>query len=224
MNEIGKYGVQKEKLKGLCDEHDLIFSIHNEGYPFRMTIKPAGGMDAQQTMLEGMDNPSDTGYISPDASLVFVYRDGELAYKISETWTISATLFNKLKNLFTKLREAWFAYFFRDIHQHNPTLASAADEADGETEMPDSDNETDNVDNENDGFVTAEDGGEEQPFGLDEDGHPIDAAYVRSVECPEDVMDPGDSFPVDVEEEDPFDESQEEETADDTPEDTGAEE
>ena len=120
MREIDKYGVLKEKLQGICEEHDLVFTIHNQGYPFRMTIKPTGGMDAQQTMLEGMDDANGTGYISPDASLVFVYRDGELSYKISETWTISAALFNKLKNLFMKLRDMWMAYFFRDIHEHSP--------------------------------------------------------------------------------------------------------
>lgn len=137
MREIDKYGVLKEKLQGICDEHNLVFTIHNQGYPFRMTIKPTGGMDAQQTMLEGMENPGDTGYISPDASLVFVYRDGELSYKISETWTISATLFNKLKNLFMKLRDMWMAYFFRDIHEHSPGAAAKTDSTADDTETPD---------------------------------------------------------------------------------------
>ena len=122
MREIDKYGVLKEKLQGICDENNLTYSIHNEGYPFRMTIKPLGGMDAQQTMLEGMDDSSSTCYINPDASLEFVYRDGELTYKISETWTISATLFNKLKNLFMKLRDMWMSYFFRDVHEHSPGM------------------------------------------------------------------------------------------------------
>lgn len=149
MREIDKYGVLKEKLKNICEEHDLVFSIHNQGYPFRMTIKPAGGMDAQQTMLEGMDEASGTGYISPDASLVFVYRDGELAYKISETWTISAALFNKLKNLFMKLRDMWMAYFFRDIHETSPGAAAKTDGAEDVTENPDSVTE-------DGGFVTEE--------------------------------------------------------------------
>ena len=29
MNEIGKYGVYKEKLQGICDENNLTFSIQN---------------------------------------------------------------------------------------------------------------------------------------------------------------------------------------------------
>lgn len=143
MREIDKYGVLKEKLQGICDENDLTYSIHNQGYPFRMTIKPTGGMDAQQTMLEAMDEASGTGYISPDASLVFVYRDGELAYKISETWTISATLFNKLKNLFMKLRDMWMAYFFRDIHEHSPGMIPAH-----ETLAEDQDEDLDEADEE----------------------------------------------------------------------------
>lgn len=148
MREIDKYGVLKEKLKNLCDEHDLIYEINNTGYPFRMTIKPAGGMDAQQTMMEGMENPGDTGYISPDASLVFVYKDGELSYKISETWTISASLFNKLKNLFMKLRDMWQAHFFRDIHETSPGAAKTGAAPDV-TENPD-------PVTEEDGFVTEE--------------------------------------------------------------------
>lgn len=147
MREIDKYGTLKEKLQGLCEEHDLIPVIHNQGYPFRLTIKPAGGMDSQQTMMEGMDNPKDTGYISPDASLVFVYKDAEVSYKISETWTISATLFNKLKNLFMKLCNMWMAYFFRDIHEHNPGLCR-------DTEETPDDNESEDFDNENEDFVT----------------------------------------------------------------------
>lgn len=149
MREIDKYGVLKEKLKNLCDEHDLLYDINNKGYPFHMTIRPAGGMDAQQTMMEGMDDSGATGYINPDASLVFVYKDGELSYKISETWTISAALFNKLKNLFMKLREMWQAHFFRDVHETSPGAAAKTDSAADATETPDSVTE-------DGGFVTEE--------------------------------------------------------------------
>lgn len=85
-------------------------------------------MDAQQTMMEGMDTPGDTGYISPDAALVFAFRDGDLTYKISETWTISDNLFNKLKNLFKKMHSMWMQYFYRDIHEHSPGAAARSEE------------------------------------------------------------------------------------------------
>jgi hypothetical protein len=114
MREIDKYGVLKEKLQGICDENGLTYSIQNQKYPFLMVIKPLGGVDAQQTMIEGIDNGG-AGYISPDASLVFAYNDGDLSYKISETWTISENLFNKLKNLFKKMHSMWMQYFFRDV-------------------------------------------------------------------------------------------------------------
>lgn len=123
MNEIGKYGVLKEKLQGICDENNLTYHINNKGYPFLLTIKPIGGIDAQQTMMEGMDESSDTGYISPDASLVFAYRDGDLTYKISETFTISDKLFNKIKGLFRKMHDMWMQYFYRDVYEHSPGLA-----------------------------------------------------------------------------------------------------
>lgn len=127
MREIDKYGVLKEKLKGICDEHNLTYSIQNKSYPFLMTIKPLGGVDAQQTMLEGMEESGGSGYISPDASLVFAYEDGDLTYKISETWTISENLFNKLKNIFKKMHALWMQYFFRDINKYSPSAVNVPD-------------------------------------------------------------------------------------------------
>lgn len=125
MREIDKYGVLKEKLQGICDEHNLTFSIQNRKYPFFMIVKPQGGLDAQQTMMEGMDEPGETGYISPDASLVFTYRDGALSYKISETFTISDTLFSKIKNLFNKMHALWTQHFFRDVTETSPGIAAS---------------------------------------------------------------------------------------------------
>jgi hypothetical protein len=78
-----------------------------------MMVKPCTGIDAQMTMLEDEDG-GDTGYISPEAIIVFAYKDGELTYKMSETINISDTLFNKIKNLFKKLHTCWMQYFFRD--------------------------------------------------------------------------------------------------------------
>lgn len=113
MNEISKYYVLKEKLQGICDENNLTFSIQNKKYPFFMTVKPCTGLDAQMTMLEEADT-GDTGYISPEAIIVFAYKDGELTYKMSETINISDALFNKIKNLFKKLHSCWMQYYFRD--------------------------------------------------------------------------------------------------------------
>ena len=117
MNELNKYGVYKEKLQGICDENNLTFSIQKNKYPFFMTVKPCSGLDAQMTMLEGEDI-GDTGYISPEAIIVFAYKDGELTYKMSETINISDALFNKIKNLFKKLHTCWMQYFFRDRTEH----------------------------------------------------------------------------------------------------------
>ena len=123
MREVDKYGVYKEKLQGVCDENELTYVIQNNKYPFLMTIKPLGGMDAQQTMLDGMEDNNRTGYISPDATLVFAYKDGELTYKISETFTISDALFSKLKNLFKNLHAMWMQHFYRDwIERHSQAV------------------------------------------------------------------------------------------------------
>lgn len=127
MNEISKYGVLKEKLQGICDEYNLTFSIHNKCYPFYMTVRPISGVDAQMSMLEDMGESTDTGYISPEAVMVFAYKDGDLTYKMSETINISDSLFNKIKNLFKKMYACYMAYFFRDRTENAPAVAAIAD-------------------------------------------------------------------------------------------------
>lgn len=127
MKEIEKYNVLKEKLQGICDENGLAYSIQNRSYPFLMIVKPLGGSDNQQTMLEGMDAAGETGYINPDASLVFAYRDGALNYKIAETFTISDALFTKIRNLFKKLHDNWMMFFYRDFMECGGAGAAAAE-------------------------------------------------------------------------------------------------
>jgi hypothetical protein len=132
MNEIGNYNVYKEKLQGICDENNLTFSIQNKKYPFFMTVKPLSGMDTQMSMLENED-AGETGYISPEAIIVFAYKDGELIYKMSETINISDSLFNKIKNLFKKLHTYWMQYYFRDRTEHMEETCAAADGCDNAT-------------------------------------------------------------------------------------------
>lgn len=127
MNEISKYGVYKEKLQGICDENNLTFSIQNKKYPFFMTVKPISGVDGQMTMLEEADT-GDTGYISPEAIIVFAYKDGDLTYKMSDTINISDSLFNKIKNLFKKLHTCWMQYYFRDRTENNENACDTTEE------------------------------------------------------------------------------------------------
>lgn len=115
MNEYGKHEVYKEKLGSICEENNLTYSLRVDRYPCTLTIKPLGGMDAQLTMLEA----DDVSYISPDASIVFAYIDGDLSIKISETFTISDALLSKIKRLFVNLYSTWTQFFFRYIMVHN---------------------------------------------------------------------------------------------------------
>ena len=135
MNELNQYGIYKEKLQGICEENNLTFSIQKNKYPFFMTVKPITGVDAQMTMLEAEDT-GDTGYISPEAIIVFAYKDGELTYKMSETINISDALFNKIKNLFKKLHTCWMQYYFRDRTENMESACNTTEEPmadDGET-------------------------------------------------------------------------------------------
>lgn len=132
MREIDKYGVYKEKLQGICDENNLTFSIQNRKYPFFMTVKPISGMDAQMSMLEDEDT-GETGYISPEAIIVFAYKDGDLTYKMAETINISDALFNKIKNLFKKLYSCFVQHYFRDRTEN---MDGVTDEQDTPVDEP----------------------------------------------------------------------------------------
>jgi hypothetical protein len=119
MNEFSKYTVFEGKLQKLCSENNLKYSIQKDEYPFVMTIRPAQGFDAQIDMLESLGDGGaigegkETGYISPDASIVFAFTDGDLTYKTSKVFTISDALFSKIKNLFKNLHNMWMMCNFR---------------------------------------------------------------------------------------------------------------
>ena len=110
MNVSGKYEVYLKKLDGICEENGLTYALRTNRYPCTLTIKPLGGMEAQISMLED----DDANYISPDASIVFAYIDGELSLKMSETFTISDALLSKIKRLFKNLYAMWVQFFFRE--------------------------------------------------------------------------------------------------------------
>jgi hypothetical protein len=110
--ERSKLSAYEDKLQNTCDENSLTYRIYRDKYPISMTIRPAGGMDNQLSMLEKAE---DNGYTSPDASLVFAFRDGALEYRMSETFTIGDALFNKLKNLFKSWLFMWLLHFNREV-------------------------------------------------------------------------------------------------------------
>lgn len=145
MSEIAKYEAYKKKLQGICDENNLVFRFRRDTYPITLTIKPVGGMGAQLSMLE---NVEETGYTSPDAYIMFTYKDGDITYKTSETFTIGEALFKKILNLFKNMYFCWLQYFFRDVIERNalkegmkPEIdeSDAADDSDG---LPEDEDDT----------------------------------------------------------------------------------
>lgn len=112
MNEMDKLGIQEKKLGGICDKNDLIYKFRHDHYPITLTIRPAGGMDNQMSMLES--NEADEGnYTSPDAYIMFAFKDGDLIYRTSKTFTIPDSLFAKVKNLFKKMHALYCQYVHR---------------------------------------------------------------------------------------------------------------
>lgn len=113
MSEISMYEAQKKKMQGLCDEHDLTFRFVKNKYPITFIIRPVQGMDAQLSMLEEIE---DVGYRSPEASMMWIFEDGNLSTKVSGgTFTISKTLRTKIESVLTKMIGFWQQYFFREV-------------------------------------------------------------------------------------------------------------
>jgi len=142
MSEIAKYDAYKKKLQGVCDENNLVFRFRRDAYPITLTIKPVGGIGAQMSMLESAE---ETGYTSPDAYIMFTYKDGDISYKTSETFTISEALFNKIKNLFKNMYFCWLQYFFRDVIERNALKDGMKPEIDENDAADDSDILSDEV-------------------------------------------------------------------------------
>lgn len=100
MTEMDKVAIQKKKLRGICEENDLVYELECMKYPIRLTIRPAKNMDAQLSMIEDAE---EKGFTSPNAELILEMRDGDLQYKTSEKLAISDALFGKIKNIFKKI-------------------------------------------------------------------------------------------------------------------------
>lgn len=85
-----------------------------------------------------LENEEEKGYTSPNASIVFIYKDGTITYKTSEHFTISDALFSKIKNLFKNMHYCWLQYFFRNVIERE-LLTSAQMPAIDESEANDAD-------------------------------------------------------------------------------------
>ena len=143
MSESSKYDAQKKKLDGLCEEHDLTYRLKHDRYPITLTIKPLTGMDQQLDMLADAENKD---YISQDASMVIYRKDGELATKITGTFTISEALRNKFKNIYVKVSDFWLQYFFRQVMESGLLQRSQLPVIDEDEAEDDVDEDVSNLD------------------------------------------------------------------------------
>lgn len=112
LSESARFAVYREKLKGICEANNLSYVFIKNAYPIKLVIRPLGGVGEQMSMLE---EATEDNYISPGASILFTVKDGNLTYRMCKTFTISDTLFNKIKNIFKNMHYLWLRFFFRDL-------------------------------------------------------------------------------------------------------------
>ena len=113
LSESARFAVYREKLKGICEANNLSYVFIKNAYPIKLVIRPLGGVGEQMSMLE---EASEDNYISPGASILFTVKDGNLTYRMSKTFTISDTLFNKIKNIFKN--KSRFTYWVSFTPEH----------------------------------------------------------------------------------------------------------
>lgn len=146
MSEITLYEAQKKKMGGLCDEHSLTYRFLKDTYPITFTVSPIQGMDAQLSMLE---NVEEEGYISPEARMTWIFKDGSLETKVTGgTFTISKTLRTKIESILMKMINYWQQYFFKDVMEKRslregmmPVISE--DEANDDYDEPEEDEDSD---------------------------------------------------------------------------------
>lgn len=158
MNEASRFEMYKKKLDNVCEENNLVYRFRRDSYPITLTIRPAGDIAEQLDMLANADEGR---YTSPDAAIVFSYRDGELTYKTIHTFSIDDALLSRIKNLFKKLHFCWLQYFHRDLMEKQLLSASAMpvidedDAYDGEADVLETADEDDDAEDEDDESTAA---------------------------------------------------------------------
>ena len=155
MSEISAYEAQVKKMQGLCEEHNLVYRFHKDRYPMTFTIKPSCTMDAQISMLESVE---DEGYISPAASMTWIFNDGVLETKVhGGTFTISKTVRTKIENILIKMITFWQQYFFRSVVEGQLLPEKKMPVIDDEALWPEDAAPYEDDDEDEDGEIDAED-------------------------------------------------------------------
>lgn len=165
MSEITLYEAQVKKMQGICDEHNLTYRFLKDRYPIIFIIRPIQGMDAQLSMLESVE---DEGYISPEAEMMWIFKDGNLETRVTGgTFTISKTLRTKIESILMKMITYWQQYFFKDVLEKH-SLAAGMMPVISEDEAED-DDACDDDPEEPDGSEDAEMLNDDEPEDTDDD-------------------------------------------------------
>ena len=117
--EASKFDAQKNKLKSLCEEHDLVYSLNVKQYPIVLTISKATKQYQQQSLpLE--EKAEAKPDIDPNAKIVWIFKETTLSMKVEGgTFTIDKALRAKIEGIFLKIVNFWQQYFFRDVLETN---------------------------------------------------------------------------------------------------------
>ena len=122
MIEKDLFDDQYEKLLGICDKNNLVADFSAAQYPIMLTVRPDASMEGQISMLE-----DDVGHNNRDSRIRFVFVDGRLVVKVSDNFTLTDTLLNKLKNIAKKLYVRHLAAFFREAKERSKFVETNAE-------------------------------------------------------------------------------------------------
>lgn len=119
-----KYEAMISKLESLLEKHELVYYWHTDINNVTLTVKPTAVDGEQTSFIEDIEDEKSSG----DASVSFVFKDGEVIINTVGKLFISESLMIKLKNIAKKLHYLYLQTFREEINKGSCDTPCLADE------------------------------------------------------------------------------------------------
>lgn len=119
-----KYEAMIGKLESLLEKHELIYDWHTDSDNVTLTVKQSAVDGEQTSFIEDKEDEKSSG----DASVSFIFKDGEVIIKTVGKLFISESLMNKLKNIAKKLHYLYLQTFRAELIKNGCDVPHLDDE------------------------------------------------------------------------------------------------
>ena len=119
----------ENKLEKLLAENSLVHTFSTASYPIYLSVSQNA---APQAQMELYNTAPAEGVSSNDATLRFIFVDGEIMVRTDNRLIISDDLMGKIKGCVKKMHYLFLQEYFRQLQQYNEFSDSDADEYEDE--------------------------------------------------------------------------------------------